>query len=93
MRYEHADRLWFAALSSLSPGAAPVGAGVPDDARDAAGVPPQADRPAEVGLQQASARAREITDSDRAALVGLLHHLPKDRLRHLLPLVRPVGAG
>ncbi|MEU0811213.1 hypothetical protein [Streptomyces sp. NPDC005970] len=27
--------------------------------------------------------------SDRAVLAGLLHHLPKDRLRHLLLLVRP----
>ena len=30
-----------------------------------------------------------FTDTDRAALAGLLHHLPKDRLRHLLLLVRP----
>ncbi|MFF7656636.1 integrase core domain-containing protein [Streptomyces sp. NPDC007983] len=30
-----------------------------------------------------------LTDSDRAVLAGLLHHLPKDRLRHLLLLVRP----
>lgn len=30
-----------------------------------------------------------FTDSDRAVLAGLLHHLPKDRLRHLLLLVRP----
>ncbi|MER7793314.1 integrase core domain-containing protein [Streptomyces sp. NPDC097640] len=30
-----------------------------------------------------------FTDSDRAVLSGLLHHLPKDRLRHLLLLVRP----
>ncbi|WP_421106434.1 integrase core domain-containing protein [Streptomyces sp. NEAU-S77] len=30
-----------------------------------------------------------FTDSDRAILAGLLHHLPKDRLRHLLLLVRP----
>ncbi|KAK1177022.1 hypothetical protein B7755_001865 [Streptomyces sp. NBS 14/10] len=30
-----------------------------------------------------------LTDSDRAILAGLLHHLPKDRLRHLLLLVRP----
>ena len=29
------------------------------------------------------------TGSDRAILTGLLHHLPKDRLRHLLLLVRP----
>ncbi|MBW8088861.1 transposase [Streptomyces hygroscopicus subsp. hygroscopicus] len=30
-----------------------------------------------------------FTDSDRAILAGLLYHLPKDRLRHLLLLVRP----
>ncbi|MFE2448882.1 integrase, partial [Streptomyces sp. NPDC059426] len=30
-----------------------------------------------------------FTDSDRAILTGLLHHLPKDRLRHLLLLARP----
>ncbi|MEU5646041.1 integrase core domain-containing protein [Streptomyces milbemycinicus] len=30
-----------------------------------------------------------FTNSDRAVLAGLLHHLPKDRLRHLLLLVRP----
>ncbi|MGW7603028.1 integrase core domain-containing protein [Streptomyces antimycoticus] len=30
-----------------------------------------------------------FTDSDRAILASLLHHLPKDRLRHLLLLVRP----
>ncbi|NIY69259.1 integrase [Streptomyces malaysiensis] len=30
-----------------------------------------------------------FTDSDRAILAGLLHHLPKDRLRRLLLLVRP----
>ncbi|MFE1978660.1 hypothetical protein ACH4GZ_29020 [Streptomyces hygroscopicus] len=30
-----------------------------------------------------------LTDSDRAILAGLLHHLPKGGLRHLLPLVRP----
>ncbi|GAA0903966.1 hypothetical protein GCM10009574_094120 [Streptomyces asiaticus] len=30
-----------------------------------------------------------LTDSDRATLAGLLHHLPKDRLRHLLLLIRP----
>ncbi|MFI1337434.1 integrase core domain-containing protein [Streptomyces sp. NPDC020845] len=30
-----------------------------------------------------------FTDSDRAVLAGLLRHLPKDRLRHLLLLVRP----
>ncbi|MER7792898.1 integrase [Streptomyces sp. NPDC097640] len=30
-----------------------------------------------------------FTDSDRAVLAGLVHHLPKDRLRHLLLLVRP----
>ncbi|WP_344339020.1 hypothetical protein, partial [Streptomyces rhizosphaericus] len=30
-----------------------------------------------------------LTDSDRATLAGLLHHLPKGRLRHLLLLVRP----
>ncbi len=30
-----------------------------------------------------------LTDSDRAILAGLLHHLPKDRLRHLPLLVRP----
>ncbi|MFK4268798.1 integrase core domain-containing protein [Streptomyces milbemycinicus] len=30
-----------------------------------------------------------FTDSDRAVLSGLLHHLPKDRLRRLLLLVRP----
>ncbi|ASQ93344.1 integrase core domain-containing protein [Streptomyces sp. 11-1-2] len=30
-----------------------------------------------------------FTDSDRAILAGLLHHLPKDRLRHLLLLARP----
>ncbi|MGO4429825.1 integrase, partial [Streptomyces sp. MCAF7] len=30
-----------------------------------------------------------FTGIDRAILAGLLHHLPKDRLRHLLLLVRP----
>ncbi|WP_443732275.1 hypothetical protein [Streptomyces endocoffeicus] len=30
-----------------------------------------------------------FTDTDRAILAGLLYHLPKDRLRHLLLLVRP----
>ncbi|SEC83594.1 integrase core domain-containing protein [Streptomyces melanosporofaciens] len=30
-----------------------------------------------------------FTDTDRATLAGLLHHLRKDRLRHLLLLVRP----
>jgi putative transposase len=30
-----------------------------------------------------------FTDSDRAILAGLLRHLPEDRLRHLLLLVRP----
>ncbi|WP_236076589.1 integrase, partial [Streptomyces coffeae] len=30
-----------------------------------------------------------FTDTDRAILAGLLHHLPKDRPRHLLLLVRP----
>ncbi|MFE4960459.1 integrase core domain-containing protein [Streptomyces sp. NPDC056653] len=30
-----------------------------------------------------------FTDTDRAVLVGLLHHLPMDKLRHLLLLVRP----
>ncbi|AUA16485.1 Integrase core domain protein [Streptomyces malaysiensis subsp. malaysiensis] len=30
-----------------------------------------------------------FTDTDRATLAGLLHHLPKDRPRHLLLLVRP----
>lgn len=30
-----------------------------------------------------------FTDTDRAVLAGLLHHLPKDKLRHLLLLVRP----
>ncbi|MGO4754681.1 integrase, partial [Streptomyces sp. 2MCAF27] len=30
-----------------------------------------------------------FTDNDRTVLAGLLHHLPKDRLRHLLLLVRP----
>ncbi|MFG2580330.1 hypothetical protein [Streptomyces malaysiensis] len=31
-----------------------------------------------------------FNDSDRAVLAGLLHHLPKDRLRHLLLLVLPL---
>jgi transposase InsO family protein len=30
-----------------------------------------------------------FTVTDRAVLAGLLHHLPKDKLRHLLLLVRP----
>ncbi|MFF1568177.1 integrase, partial [Streptomyces sp. NPDC058293] len=30
-----------------------------------------------------------FTDTDRAVLAGLLHHLPMGRLRHLLLLVRP----
>ncbi|KUL20948.1 integrase core domain-containing protein [Streptomyces regalis] len=30
-----------------------------------------------------------FTAADRAVLVGLLHHLPMDKLRHLLLLVRP----
>jgi putative transposase len=30
-----------------------------------------------------------FTDTDRAVLAGLLRHLPKDKLRHLLLLVRP----
>ncbi|MFD8933230.1 integrase core domain-containing protein [Streptomyces mirabilis] len=30
-----------------------------------------------------------FTDTDRAVLAGLLHHLPMDKLRHLLLLVRP----
>ncbi|MFE2186807.1 hypothetical protein ACFXB5_40965, partial [Streptomyces sp. NPDC059455] len=30
-----------------------------------------------------------FNDSDRAVLAGLLHHLPKDRLRHLLLLLCP----
>ncbi|WP_351232390.1 integrase core domain-containing protein [Streptomyces sp. NPDC002133] len=30
-----------------------------------------------------------FTDTDRAILAGLLHHLPKDKLRRLLLLVRP----
>jgi putative transposase len=30
-----------------------------------------------------------FTDTDRAVLAGLLHHLPADKLRHLLLLVRP----
>ncbi|MFC5674464.1 HAD-IC family P-type ATPase [Streptomyces incanus] len=30
-----------------------------------------------------------FTDTDRAVLAGLLHHLPIDKLRHLLLLVRP----
>ncbi|MEU1630445.1 integrase core domain-containing protein [Streptomyces sp. NPDC020096] len=30
-----------------------------------------------------------FTDTDRAVLAGLLHHLPTDRLRNLLLLVRP----
>ncbi|MER5916266.1 integrase, partial [Streptomyces sp. NPDC001982] len=30
-----------------------------------------------------------FTDTDRAVLSGLLHHLPMDKLRHLLLLVRP----
>ncbi|GAA1908420.1 hypothetical protein GCM10009753_44570 [Streptantibioticus ferralitis] len=31
----------------------------------------------------------QFTDTDRAVLAGLLHHLPMDKLRHLLLLVRP----
>jgi putative transposase len=30
-----------------------------------------------------------FTDTDRAVLAGLLHHLPKDKFRHVLLLVRP----
>ncbi|MET8630325.1 hypothetical protein ABZW30_42600 [Kitasatospora sp. NPDC004669] len=30
-----------------------------------------------------------FTDTDRAVLAGLLHHLPTDRLRRLVSLVRP----
>ncbi|MER5183872.1 hypothetical protein ABT009_36960 [Streptomyces sp. NPDC002896] len=30
-----------------------------------------------------------FTDTDRVILVGLLHHLPIDKLRHLLLLVGP----
>ncbi|MFD4976749.1 integrase core domain-containing protein [Streptomyces sp. NPDC058424] len=30
-----------------------------------------------------------FTDTDRAILAGLLHHLPREKLRHLLLLVRP----
>jgi hypothetical protein len=30
-----------------------------------------------------------FTDTDRAVPAGLLHHLPKDKLRHLLLLIRP----
>ncbi|MEV6740831.1 integrase core domain-containing protein [Streptomyces sp. NPDC051104] len=30
-----------------------------------------------------------FTDTDRALLAGLLHHVPMDKLRHLLLLVRP----
>ncbi|MFF3878348.1 integrase core domain-containing protein [Streptomyces sp. NPDC001978] len=30
-----------------------------------------------------------FTDTDRAVLAGLLHHLPREKLRHLLLLVRP----
>ncbi|MBA4865308.1 transposase [Streptomyces sp. PSKA54] len=30
-----------------------------------------------------------FTDTDRAVLAGLLHHLPMEKLRHLLLLVRP----
>ncbi|GAA3814571.1 hypothetical protein GCM10022206_61280 [Streptomyces chiangmaiensis] len=30
-----------------------------------------------------------FTITDRAVLAGLLHHLPKDKLRHLLLLIRP----
>ncbi|MGW9032240.1 integrase, partial [Streptomyces sp. NPDC055722] len=30
-----------------------------------------------------------FTDTDRAVLAGLLHHLPGEKLRHLLLLVRP----
>ncbi|MFI8792004.1 integrase core domain-containing protein [Streptomyces sp. NPDC055105] len=30
-----------------------------------------------------------FTDTDRAVLAGLLHHLPMNKLRHLLPLVHP----
>ncbi|WP_413105375.1 hypothetical protein [Streptomyces sp. Inha503] len=33
-----------------------------------------------------------FTDTDRAILACLLHHLPKDKPRHLLLLVRP-GQG
>ncbi|MFE2183722.1 integrase core domain-containing protein [Streptomyces sp. NPDC059455] len=38
---------------------------------------------------QRQAGKPSFTDSDRAVLAGLLHHLSKDRLRHLLLLVRP----
>jgi transposase InsO family protein len=38
---------------------------------------------------QRQARKPVFTDTDRAVLAGLLHHLPMDKLRHLLLLVRP----
>ncbi|ASQ93272.1 hypothetical protein [Streptomyces sp. Mo3] len=39
-------------------------------------------------LQRRAAKPT-FTDTDRAVLAGPLHHLPKDRPRHLLLLVRP----
>lgn len=39
-------------------------------------------------LQRQVGRPR-FTDTDHAVLVGLLHHLPMDKLRHLLLLVHP----
>jgi transposase len=38
---------------------------------------------------QRQARKPVFTETDRAILAGLLHQLPKDKLRHLLLLVRP----
>ncbi|WP_253208851.1 integrase [Streptomyces niphimycinicus] len=59
---------------------------------------PMSDREKDVGIlvlrHQLLVLQRQVgkptfTDTDRAILAGLLHHLPKDRLRHLLLLVRP----
>ncbi|MGW3984143.1 integrase, partial [Streptomyces mirabilis] len=38
---------------------------------------------------QRQARKPVFTETDRAILAGLLHQLPKDKLRHFLLLVRP----
>src|SRR5690349_25058617 len=44
IRYEPADRVWFAALARLIPRGCP-GRGLPGDTGDAAGLAPQAGRP------------------------------------------------
>ena len=59
VRYEPADRVWFAALARLIPAQA-LGRGLPRDASDAAGLAPQAGRE-EVRHEQA-AQARPPAD-------------------------------